>query len=108
MTVITALGNKDLKPRHWQIVLQKLEIPGKYGESIFTLKDLMSRGVENKIDEMEEISSKASGEAGIEIQLEDIRKKWVELEFEVLPYRDYKDKYIIGSVEDIIDSLEDH
>jgi len=40
--------------------------------------------------------------------LEEIRKKWLDLSFEVLPYRDYKDKFIIGSVDDIIASLEDH
>ena len=37
-----------------------------YGESTFTLKELMKQGVEQKMDEMEEISSKASGEMGIE------------------------------------------
>ena len=60
------------------------------------------------MDEMEEISSRATGEASIVAQLEDLRKKWLELSFEVLPYRNYKDKFILGSVEDIIVSLEDH
>ena len=68
----------------------------------------MNQGVEQRMDEMEEISSKASGEASIELQLEEIRKKWQDLKFEVHPYREYKDKYIIGSVDDIIASLDDH
>ena len=32
----------------------------------FTLSELIKQGVEQKIEEMEEISAKASGEAGIE------------------------------------------
>ena len=57
---------------------------------------------------MEEISAKASGEAAIEMQLEEIKKKWLDLNFEVKSYRDYKDKFILGSVEDIVQALEDH
>ena len=37
----------------------------------------MNQGVEQRMDEMEEISSKASGEAIIELQLQEIRKKWL-------------------------------
>ena len=68
----------------------------------------MNQGVEQRMDEMEEISSKASGEAAIELQLEEIRKKWLDLKFEIHPYIEYKDKYIIGSVDDIIATLDDH
>jgi len=60
------------------------------------------------MDEIEEISSKASGEATIELQLEEMRKKWLDLKFEVFPYREYKDKYVIGVVDDIIATLDDH
>ena len=54
-----------------------------------------------KKEQIEEISSKASGEAQIEFSLEAICKKWEELLFIVNPYRDSKDKFILGSVEEI-------
>lgn len=57
---------------------------------------------------MEEISGRASGEAGIERQVDEIKKKWQELNFIVSSYRDYKDKFILGTVEDIIAALDDH
>lgn len=60
------------------------------------------------MEEMEEISAKASGEAGIEMQLDEIKRKWQELNFEVKSYRDYKDKFILGSIEDIVAALDDH
>ena len=57
---------------------------------------------------VEDISGRASGEAAIEQQLEAIRKKWAELIFEVSPYRDAKDKFIIKGIEDILTNLDDH
>lgn len=57
---------------------------------------------------MEEISGRASGEAGIEMQLDEIKKKWQELTFTVQNYRDYKDKFIIGGIDEIIAALDDH
>jgi len=38
----------------------------KPGE-IFALRDLMNKNVEQRMDEMDEISSRATGEAGIEL-----------------------------------------
>jgi len=40
--------------------------------------------------------------------VEEIKKKWSELTFVVNNYREQKDKFIIGSVEDIIAALDDH
>ena len=57
---------------------------------------------------IQDISGRASGEAAIEQQLEDIRQKWSELAFEVAMYREQKDKFIIKSVEDIMTNLDDH
>jgi len=44
--------------------------------------------VKDKMDQMEEISGRASGEASIEMQVEEIRKKWLELNFIVRNYRE--------------------
>lgn len=51
---------------------------------------------------MEEISARATGEAQIEAQVEAIKAKWAELNFIILPYKEYKDKYTMGTVEDIL------
>jgi len=78
--------------------------PGK----TFTLNELLADGVMKEKDSMEEISSRASGEAGIEAQVEDIKNKWSQLIFIVNHYREAKDKFIIGSLEDITAALDDH
>lgn len=107
MPIIIALGNKDLQVRHWKKIFDILQLPISPGQT-FTLLDLMSSNAADKIEEMEEISGRASGEAGIERQVDEIKKKWQELAFIVMPYRDYKDKFILGTVEDIIAALDDH
>lgn len=50
-------------------------------------------------DAIEEISARATGERQIELQLEEIKGKWSQLNFLVMPYRESRDKFIIGSVE---------
>ena len=107
MPVIQALGNKDLRLRHWKKIFEILGSTSQPGKT-FTFSELISEGVLEKKEAMEEISGRASGEAAIEMQVEEIKKKWQELAFTVNNYRDYKDKFIIGSVEDIIMALDDH
>lgn len=58
---------------------------------------------------MEEISAFASGEATINNALNEIANFWAgEAIFTVLSYRDSKDRFIIGDVEDTIAQLEDN
>lgn len=107
MPIITALANRDLKDKHWKKIFEKLDQQLQPNKPI-TLTELLIYGVEEKKDAIEEISARASGEKGIENQIEEIQKKWQELNFIVNPYREYKDKFIMGSVEDVMQALDDH
>lgn len=40
MPVFQALGNKDLRKRHWTLIFEKLEMPAKLNEP-FTLSELI-------------------------------------------------------------------
>lgn len=75
MPVIQALGNKDLRARHWKKIFEDLGSSWQPGKT-FTLQELLADGVMNKREKIEEISAKASGEASIEAQIEDIKSKW--------------------------------
>lgn len=66
MPVISALGNKSIKTKHWKKIFEKLGDSSWQPGSIFNLMNLIEMNVEDHIDDMEEISAKASGEAGIE------------------------------------------
>lgn len=106
MPVIVALGNKDLKPRHWKQVFEMLGMT--QNTKNFTLSELIANGVLDKKEQVEEISGRASGEAAIELQVESIQKKWQEMNFIVLNYKEQKDKFILGAVDEIIQTLDDH
>ena len=107
MGAIVALANKDLKPRHWRKIFDTLN-PNWQPSKTFNFVELIANGVMEKKEAIEEISSKASGEAQIDANIESIAKKWTELTFTVNNYREAKDKFVIGTVEEIVSTLDDH
>ncbi|MHA2024046.1 MAG: dynein heavy chain [Candidatus Thorarchaeota archaeon] len=62
MPIFMSLGNKDLQERHWNEIFEILGIANRPMKNV-NFQDLMTYGVENKKDQIEEISSRASGEA---------------------------------------------
>lgn len=73
-----------------------------------SLNELLSYGIIDKREAIEEISARATGEQQIESQMEEIQSKWGSLNFVVNSYRESKDKFIIGTVEEIMQTLDDH
>ena len=73
----------------------------------FTLAELINDGILEVKDKVGEISAIASGEYAISQTLEEIKKIWASMEFIVVNYRDIKDKFILGTIEEIMIRLED-
>lgn len=59
------------------------------------------------IDEIEDISGAAQGERSILNTLSEVKKRWEDISFTVVQYREIKDRYIITDVEDLVTQLED-
>lgn len=53
------------------------------------------------------ISSEATQEAALESLLGRVSDKWRNIEFVVNPYKEYKDTYILGGVDDVQAALQD-
>ena len=53
------------------------------------------------------LSMEASQEAALEDLLDHISSKWNSINFTVAPFKDVKDTFILGSVEDVTAALED-
>ena len=104
--VILDLGNPAMKDRHWQQVFSALREPWFPGQS-FTLDNLIDQNVFDFAAEISEISGNSSGEAALESSLEKIKLSWEGMYFEVLPYRNAKNCYILGGLEEIFILLED-
>lgn len=103
---VVDLANVNLKPRHWEKIQ---EATGKslMKDESFTLSKLFSIHIFDFKDVINSISGQATSEATLEEMLTKVAKAWSETEFIVLPYRDYKDVFILGGVDDIQTQLED-
>ncbi len=107
LPIIMALGNKDLKERHWKKIFKLIEKHWSPGTAL-RLDELLTSTIMEHKEQVEEISGEAQGQAQILKSIDAISKKWAELAFVVQPYRDTKDRYIIGTVEEIMAALDDH
>lgn len=58
-------------------------------------------------NELQEVSGQASSEAGLEAMLKKVEESWKILEFVVMPHKDSKDVYILGTLEEVQTVLDD-
>jgi dynein heavy chain len=68
---------------------------------------LLDMGAAEYISQIDDISGAAQGEETIEKTLEGVKERWAENAFVVIPYREFKDKFLISEVDDLIILLED-
>lgn len=106
LPVITYLRNPAMKPRHWIRVENILNHKFKTDE-VMTLELLENLNVFSHPQELMDISGQASSEAGLESLLKKVEESWKALEFIVLPHKDSKDVFILGSLEDVQAVLDD-
>jgi len=71
------------------------------------LQELLDFKADDFITEIKEISDYAGGEEQIEKKLKEVVERWAETLFVIIPYRDFKDKFLISEVDDLIMLLED-
>jgi dynein heavy chain len=105
--LIGALGVSAMKQRHWAKVFDLLkEVPPSSLDTM-TLQMLLDMGAAEFIGNIDDISGAAQGEEQIEKTLAGVKERWGEIDFVVIPYRDFKDKFLISEVDDLIMLLED-
>lgn len=105
--IIQMISNKDLKPKHWQQIFKGLnQVYVK--NSAYTLRNLATLGIYGQKDLVSNVSAMASGEADLIKMLDQIEAIWNDLELSTKQYRDYRNTFILGSVEEIMQFLEDH
>lgn len=105
---ILDLGNKNMKPRHFEVLFQCVN-KAYYPGMPFTLFEVDKQwGLLKYKDIISEISATASGEAALEDSLNKIKTGWDKLRFIVKSHRDQHGLYILGTLEEIYQQLEDH
>ncbi|WIA13579.1 hypothetical protein OEZ85_007146 [Tetradesmus obliquus] len=106
LPVVSALRNKTLKERHWAKVFAAIGTTLARDET-FTLQALLDAKVGAAKDACMAISTEATQEAALEELLAKVTAKWAGIEFCVIPYKDSKDMYILGALDEIQVALED-
>lgn len=107
--LILALGKSAMQERHWKKVydlLDGISLPGNFETGII-LQDLLEAGADQHVTEIEDISGYAEGEAALEANMKKVEDTWLEIVFPIVPYRESKDRFIMGDIEDLMTQLED-
>lgn len=91
---------RALKNRHWDKIFKAL---GKHIEmdENFTLQTLLDLHVVSHKDLIVNTSTEATQEGALEELLGKVQAKWTDIEFTVLPYKDSKDVFILGAIDEI-------
>lgn len=79
----------------------------KFKDEVMTLKLLENLQCFTYPNELMELSGQASSEASLETMLKKVEEVWKTLEFIVVPHKDVKDVYILGSLEEVQQVLDD-
>ena len=106
LPLITDLRNPSLKPRHWERIDAAVGQPLPHDET-FTLRLLNDIEIWKYKEALQEISTAASSEAALETMLKKVEDAWKKMEFPVLPYRDSKDVFILGGLDEVQALLDD-
>ncbi len=106
--LIIDLGNPNMQERHYQKIFDELNFKGD--PNCFCLADLISKGLfkGNMADFVGEVSGTASGEANLEAAIVQVEKAWADTAFNVINYRDQRNVFILGGLDDVMQLLEDN
>lgn len=106
LPVVSDLRSPSLQERHWQQIHQILGFQMK-GETTLTLGELIARNVMAHGEAISAIAVSAQQESVLEDMLEKVTDAWATTEFEVKGYKESKDVFVLGSVEDVTAKLDD-
>jgi len=106
MVIISTLRNPNLKKHHWikieQILGTKFPVNKPLTLIMFEELDAFKHGTE-----IMEVSGQASSEATLESIMKKIEDSWKTLYLMVLPYKNYNDVFILGSLEEVQLTLDE-
>ena len=107
LPIITDLRNPTLKDRHWDKITALVGIDIPKLEVKLTVGDIVTKNLGQYQEELSVISTAAQQESILEELMVKVTTIWDKIEFEVKPYKDVKDLYILGDTSEVVTSLDD-
>lgn len=108
LPLMLALRTKGMEKRHWEKVSKEIGITLQPGTSFSTLQDLIDMKIGDQLEKIEKVAEVASKENTIKENLEMMRNQWKTVNFDVMPYRNAKDVFIIKINEETQQILDDN
>jgi dynein heavy chain, axonemal len=105
MPIVTALGNKNLTPDHWNDIKELTNIDLELENLDFCLGELMERNIASFQEEIQDISMRATQEAKLQIELQEISNIWNSIELIVKQYKEVY--FVISELEELQLELDD-
>nr|XP_031828293.1 dynein heavy chain 6, axonemal [Nomia melanderi] len=99
LPILGYLRNPDLRDRHWEKIEEILNYTFKPDEKK-TWNQMELLGAFQKPNELMEVAATASSEANLENMLRKVVDMWEQLKFVVLPHKEEKDVFVLGSLEE--------
>ena len=98
---IIALRCPALKPQHWAKIDAVVGSPVPRGDKL-TLTKLVRYGLDGHHKAITRIALEATQEAKLLESIERVAKAWANTDFVVRAYKDLKDVYVLGGVDDVM------
>jgi len=105
LPLISQLHSKFMQERHWRKLMRITQQTIAFSSPKFCLDDLIKLELYKFSEEVTELVDGAQKEAKIETKLNIIQKFWDE---QVFDFKDYKDVPVLGSLDEIVEFVEQH
>jgi dynein heavy chain len=105
LPLISQLHSKFMQERHWRKLMRITQQTIAFSSPKFCLDDLIKLELYKFSEEVTELVDGAQKEAKIETKLNIIQKCWDE---QVFDFKDYKDVPVLGSLDEIVEFVEQH
>ena len=105
MPIVIALGNKNLMDDHWNDIKEVSKIDLELENKDFCLGELIERNIANFQEEIQEISIRATQEAKLQEEFDEILINWNKLDLVVKQYKEIF--YVISDLEELQIELDD-
>ncbi|CAK4102409.1 unnamed protein product [Aphanomyces euteiches] len=106
LPIVNDLRGTFLQDRHWNQIHSILGFTVK-GDTTLTLGNLMERQAMRHGEAISVVSVAAQQEAVLEAMLHKVAAVWHKLELEVKPYKESKDVFVLGAVDEVLAALDD-
>eukprot|EP01059_Diplonema_ambulator_P035162 TRINITY_DN8181_c0_g2_i3.p1 TRINITY_DN8181_c0_g2~~TRINITY_DN8181_c0_g2_i3.p1 ORF type:complete len:4166 (+),score=1836.14 TRINITY_DN8181_c0_g2_i3:116-12613(+) len=111
LPLVVELRNPAMRERHWRQLLKKCEVdPNAIDPESddFSLRDLLSLGLHNYVEDVGNIVEKATKELKIEKDLEKVSLFWDSDAHFAYEFHQGLNCYLLSSIDDIVEVLEEH